>query len=606
MNESNLLRQTQVVTSFGPGSMIDLPSHSIIVGGLNLWTTAGLQRITEPRLTAILRAALNVPQLELYAPPAVDGAETRGGKTQITRFIRGRIFPTWFVTQEPAAGGGGVHKRRRLVRWILLQKGRYRDPEDGIAKSVVPLRFVCACPKGHIDDGDWRVYVHREKTDCQRTLWIEERGTSGDVADVVVGCDCGKERPLYEALKRETLALGYCNGKRPWLGAFASEKCNLPNQLLVRTASNAYFPQIMSVISLPDRDEGLAAKIEELWDVLQEVKSIDDLRNVKKFAPKARAALDGENEADVVAAIEAKRTGGPAGAEVAVKQAEFDVLASGRPRMGRDAPDSPFFAETLARDEWDPQRHPMLAPVERVLLIHRLREVIALAGFTRFDAPAPDEKGELDMAVERASLDLETKWLPAVEHRGEGVFVQLNRASLEQWLARPGVHSRAQQLQAGFDGWKADRQRTSRLFPGAPYVMVHSLSHLLLTAISLDCGYPASSLRERVYAFDGRYGILIHTGSSDAEGTLGGLVEAGRRMARHFETAAELAELCSYDPVCAAHLPHDPNERRFLHGAACHGCLLISETSCEQRNDFLDRALVFPTVAVQDAACFTP
>ncbi len=44
------------------------------------------------------------------------------------------------------------------------------------------------------------------------------------------------------------------------------------------------------------------------------------------------------------------------------------------------------------------------------------------------------------------------------------------------------------------------------------------------------------------------------------------------------------------------HRPDDSQEERFLHGAACHGCLLIAETSCERRNEFLDRALVVNTV----------
>jgi hypothetical protein len=125
-----------------------------------------------------------------------------------------------------------------------------------------------------------------------------------------------------------------------------------------------------------------------------------------------------------------------------------------------------------------------------------------------------------------------------------------------------------------------------------------------MTAIALDCGYPASSLRERVYALYGRYGILIHTGSSDAEGTLGGLVESGRHIGTHLHRALDLARLCSNDPVCAEHRPDDAHERRFMHGAACHGCLLIAETSCEQRNDLLDRALLVPTVSTPGAAFF--
>ena len=127
--------------------------------------------------------------------------------------------------------------------------------------------------------------------------------------------------------------------------------------------------------------------------------------------------------------------------------------------------------------------------------------------------------------------------------------------------------------------------------------MLHSFSHLLLTSVSLECGYPASALRERIYALSGiGYGVLIYTGSSDAEGTLGGLIQVGRQIHTHIKAALEVGELCSNDPVCAQHEPQNTHECRFLHGAACHGCLLIAETSCEQHNEFLDRALVVPTV----------
>jgi hypothetical protein len=122
-----------------------------------------------------------------------------------------------------------------------------------------------------------------------------------------------------------------------------------------------------------------------------------------------------------------------------------------------------------------------------------------------------------------------------------------------------------------------------------------------MTAISLDCGYPASSLRERIYALPAeggqpnRYGVLIFTASPDAEGTLGGLVEAARRVKEFVRKALELAMLCSNDPICAHHQPGEHDHAPLL-GAACHGCLLVPETSCEQRNEFLDRALVVPTV----------
>ena len=136
--------------------------------------------------------------------------------------------------------------------------------------------------------------------------------------------------------------------------------------------------------------------------------------------------------------------------------------------------------------------------------------------------------------------------------------------------------------------------------------MLHTLSHLLLQSLSTHCGYPAASIRERIYvdARGERYGLLLYTASPDAEGTLGGLVQQARDIEIHLERALEAAELCSNDPVCAQHRPSVSVEDRLLHGAACHGCTLIAETSCEMWNDYLDRALVVPTLDVPDAAFF--
>jgi hypothetical protein len=123
--------------------------------------------------------------------------------------------------------------------------------------------------------------------------------------------------------------------------------------------------------------------------------------------------------------------------------------------------------------------------------------------------------------------------------------------------------------------------------------------------VSLECGYSASAIRERVYAGEYGYGILLYTGAAGSEGTLGGLVDVGCEIDGHLRRALEIGRLCSNDPVCSQHDPANLHEERFLHGAACHGCLLIAETSCERRNEFLDRALVVPTVSSPDTAFFS-
>jgi hypothetical protein len=602
MADSNILRQSQVVTTFGPGSLVDLPRKSVIIGGLDDWRMAGRVRIREPRLEAKLRILLNVPALELYAPPAYDEEAALQGAP--TSFVAARVFPRWYITQEPVAGGGGPFRRRRLVGEDALTSGQYRDPDDNKKKPVVPVRFVAACPRGHVEDVDWRIYIHHGVTECTRTLWIEERGTSGDVADVVVGCDCKMERKLLDAVSPGTRALGMCDGQRPWLGPHSREACAENRRLLIRTASNAYFPELMSAISLPDEDEGLKAAIDRWWSDLQGVNDVAELPFARKYNRQMAADLDGTSDDEVMAAIQRHKAGTATHDEESIKPAEFDVMASGKARLGRDDAESSFFMETLDPAIWQVGPAWLLKPLQRVVVIRRLREVIAQSGFTRFDALAPDEDGELDIGVERAALARALTWLPAVEHKGEGIFVQFDAAVVNAWQECAAVKDREAALRAGYATWRKDRPNTRRDFPGVAYVMMHSLAHMLLTTIALEAGYAASSLRERIYASNGRYGILIYTATSGAEGTLGGLVETARSISRHLARALDDAELCSNDPVCADHKPDDRLTARPLHGAACHGCLLIAETSCEQRNDFLDRALVIETVLGDGAEFF--
>jgi hypothetical protein len=245
--------------------------------------------------------------------------------------------------------------------------------------------------------------------------------------------------------------------------------------------------------------------------------------------------------------------------------------------------------------------------IKKVVLVHRLREVVAQVGFTRFEPASADIHGELDLGVTRASIGLETPWFPAYENRGEGIFLEFKPEALEHWGKEAAVVERARILHEGYRLWAKGDAAKTKDFPGIVYYMLHSFSHLLLNAIALECGYPGSSLRERIYLCPTRQGIrggiLIYTGSSDAEGTLGGLVQTGRDIKRHVRVALEAGQLCSNDPVCAYHRPHS-HDQQLLMGAACHRCLLISETSCEQRNVYLDRALVVATVDALGAEFF--
>jgi len=574
--------------------MVDLPDDSVIVAGLDTWRydkNSPIPTVSEPRLIGKLQALLGVANLVLRKPPPA--IEQKG----FTPDIGGYRFPEWFIVQKQMMAKG--HRARRLVHLNDLEKGKFLD-DDGKRYPVVPVRFVRACRRGHVGDIDWHSFVHGHDEGCRRELFLEERGTSGDLDAVWVRCSCGVERAMSQAARMDLGALGRCNGSRLWLGAGTRESCGEPNRLLIRSASNAYFPQLLSVISIPDSFEAVDLAVRSLWDVhLSAVESPDHLTFLLKN-PVVKHQLSDFTAEQIMGAINRVRQGSADSRPV--KEAEFAVLSSTKAEVGADTPEGDFFARTLPKDRWDA---PWMQAVERVVLVHRLREVVAQVGFTRFESAGPDIQGELDMNVQPAPLALDVSWLPAVENRGEGVFIQFKGAAINEWLARPVVKSRDQSLQDGFHVWQTDHEGSSRKFPGLPYFFLHSLSHMIMTAISLECGYPSSSLRERVYAntISNQYGILIYTGSADAEGTLGGLVEAGRRIREHMQRALTSGRLCSNDPVCAFHVPRQHDHQPLL-GSACHGCLLISETSCEQRNDFLDRALVVPTVEMLGAEFF--
>jgi hypothetical protein len=611
------IRQSQIISTFGPGSMVDLPNTSIIIGGLNHWKFGSeRKRIYEERLEAKLHQLLSVGEIKMFEPPASNQDPTMG-RTGITSFV----FPEWVVAQVDqiwTAPNRKEYRTRPLLKRSRLVRGKYLDDYKK-KHPVVPVRFVQACVNGHISDIHWGAFVHDNfQTTCRAQLWLDEGGTGNDFADIFVRCEACKDergqalrRPLSDATLPNSRILGRCEGHRPWLGPVAREmSCVNPdtgkhnsNRLLVRSASNAYFSQVLSVISLPNADEALRESIDQVYeDFLQYAEEVDDVKRDRK-KQKVASALEGFSNETVWAEVQ-RRKNNIVPEDKTIKQVEIETLLSQSNEVGEDIPEGDFYARNHSLSGLSPslQNH-----IKRIVLVHRLREVIAQVGFTRFEPAIPDVDGELKLPVSPASLDVDISWVPATENKGEGIFLAFQEEAIAQWLAKEAVKQRSRALKDGFEIWlkrKGIDPNTFK-FPGAPYIMLHSLSHLLMTSVSLECGYSTSAIRERVYAGDSGYGILLYTGSTGSEGTLGGLVQIGKRIEYHLATALELGKLCSNDPVCAQHEPHEPYEERFLHGAACHGCLLISETSCERGNEFLDRALVVETVDNRGAAFFS-
>jgi hypothetical protein len=234
--------------------------------------------------------------------------------------------------------------------------------------------------------------------------------------------------------------------------------------------------------------------------------------------------------------------------------------------------------------------------VERVARVTRLREVRALRGFTRLTPP--ESVSREDERICDLAADSNINWLPAVEVRGEGIFLELADDAVTSWEQQPKVEERAAELDTRWQEYfrqrfdaEPDREITPR------FLLVHSLAHALMRQLTVECGYSTASLRERLYVGHDEMdmaGLLIYTATTDADGTLGGLSRQGeaQRIAPLLEDAIEAMEWCSSDPLC---ITGQLAISEPMNMAACHCCQLAPETSCEEFNRFLDRAMLVGT-----------
>ena len=613
----NQVRLSHLIGHYGPGAMLDLPDRSVLVMGLDHWDQRrdAFRLIEEPRLSRLLRlrlqdddrlATTGDPQLRT---PPLDLRDPRRRSPQ----IKATVFPLWFVCDT---GPGDAPNRRRLVRFQQLEPARflhYRS-DDGKRRQVSPIRFVCGCEDGHLQDVEWHRILHQntERRNCKEPLWLEDSGTTGDPRHTRILCQCGASLSLQDLFQPGRL--GPCRGEWPWIDNNRDpDGCRHMLRLLTRSATNTYFPQVARVISLPSAADELEGLVLSVWSTLQSCTAAAEIALARRFNPSVQATLEGYSDEVIWPRVSALRDRGNREEEAEnPRLREFELLSGGQALIGTASPDALLHAETLPRSAWDPDALPELSGVSSLVAVHRLREVACLYGFTRFE-PAPvvtDDFEDVGLAVRGAPLARRPSWLPAVEQFGEGLFLTLDPTALVSWHLRPPVQERIQALQAGADRWVQQRRQRGEHIPDRAihdqmqpeYLLAHSLAHALISEVAIDCGYPASSIRERIYISHQqgdqrpRVGILIYTASAGNQGTLGGLVEVYRRFDRVFKAALERQRLCSGDPVCSDHDPAAASDDRALHGAACHGCLVIAETSCEARNLFLDRALLVDTV----------
>ena len=595
------LRPSQLVYSFGVGASIDLPHLSAIVRGLDEWDATIGDEIDEPRLLAAVRAHLGRQVASLRLPPVVERTESARDEWA-RKGVPVTVFPRWLRCprcNRLAPIEAGLFDLKTKNHPFRPDETRFVHDCSTKAKpaTALPVRFLLACEAGHLDDFPWVEYAHRGQRCAHPILELSERGATGHAADVVVRCTAcdAKGRSLAEAFgERAATSLPRCRGRHPHLGLY--EDCGRQTRAILLGASNSWFPVTVSVLAVPVYREPLAQKVADNWRLLRDVTSIQVLEYARKTHQEL-STFAGVSDEELLEAIEQHR-----GALTQDTSAQSDILETEWAVLS-DPAHAPTSDDFLLTPTDPPPAVEDL--VEQVVLVERVREVAALIGFTRVDPPE-----ELDGAAGRRPAPLSRaapEWVPCAEVRGEGIFLRLREDRVAAWEDTVRDHPRVQRL------WEAHRRWRLRwgLDPdegwrGPRYVLVHTLAHMLIRELSLECGYGAASLRERLYVGSGdtpMAGLLLYTATPDSEGTLGGLVSLGRpeNLGRLLVQALERAKLCASDPLCAE---HDPTGEASLHGAACHSCLFASETSCERGNRYLDRGLVVPTFAGDDAAYF--
>ena len=624
------IRRGQLLFPFGVGAIqVDPHGRSMITCGLDHWftpcnqsqfataetreklsETIAAHAIASPRIEEILG---NVP---LRLPPEkVKGKKRNQLRAQFE--VPAAWFPCW------CRGTGGVLER--------IQPHHASFPR----RRLKQVRFAMACSHGHLCEFPWQKWLMCQ---CETPrLRLEDPGT-GDLGRIRVKCDgCGKSASMSNALSSaddsENSPMANrgirCDGSKPWLGIASSSCDEVPVGVLVG-ASNVHFPMILSALNLPvatSERNSVHACIEiarefaphslsmlkiqrELFggDTDHVTQLLFDYPDKYGFTKQAdepgriflrEHALNRQQATEFLKlALDPKaRIPGVDVAsdskEMKLRREELSVLRSG-------VCTSPL--ETIKR------RVPEVCEgmLEEVHAVRRLREVRAFAGFSRlsparFDRDDPDNR--LRMLFRDVPVSVSDRWIPAIRFNGEGILLVLREKAICEWQSRQS-ESIAKRIDETFCGRLCSEIHLAPPAQGlnwewaSRYMLLHSLSHMLIQSLAFSSGYSISSIRERLFVSADKESpmaaILLYTVTDGAGGTTGGLVAAAEEesLATVVSKALIRGCWCSADPVCSE--LRDQGWRKVNH-AACQACVLLPETSCETFNCGLDRALVVGT-----------
>jgi len=540
------VRRNQLVTTYGVGSLIAFGDTSYMVAGLDSWV------VGEPDLhEARLEKRLKVNGFVL--PPAEESEKD----------IPVLRFPEWYVCSV-------------CGRLQLLDKFLSEERCEECEARLVPSRFVVCCRRGHIDEFPYFKWVHAGQlpNSSNHKMLINVKGASASLKSIMINCSCGASRSMNGAFGKR--AIGQCSGRRPWIGG-DKEDCKEIARTLQRGASNVWFSEVASSLSIPPWSDAVFCVLDRYWTMLKNIRDKEVLRNVLSNMP---SVLKSGFSIDDILEVALQRQAGEQEPDTTdLRLEEYRALCNGYPqqRLGNE-----FVCVPAKQIDQFVSKY-----FKRVMLVTRLREVRALRSFTRLSPYAPGANIQ-----DRAPLALQPPdWLPAIEVNGEGIFFEFDPRKVADWERRPEIQERTGKVRKHYQEMIDQLKVKSDLKVIPRLLLIHTFAHAIINQWSLDCGYPAASLRERLYVSDEMAGMLIYTATGDSAGSLGGVLAqaAPNRLGNSIQECLARIEWCSGDPLC---VEADAQGVNSLNLAACHACVLLPEVSCEINNVFLDRGML--------------
>lgn len=573
-NEVGEVRPGQLITTYGPGAIMDSINDSLVILDIKFWDNI-LEEIYDKRLSAFLKKDVfkKIPTNNKRDLPAIPFPNVHVCSNLKCR----RLFDI----------------RKSFDMKNYLEKGPLCPRCE---RKAYPSRFIISCDKGnHLDDFPWNWWAHKDsdKQNCDGELQLTSSGNNSGLSSMIVKClKCGSKNNMGLATQEKYFLGRKCSGNHPHkLKREDNEPCEGNIIPLQRGASNVYFPVLRSAISIPDKPnkyteffmrESSGIESAEVRKGERGLQLIYELRfegnsafnNYEEFKKEWNVfKVDKIENAEEINKYEQ------------IKEVEYDALIGFKDSIekGKD-----FKAEQVEvpRD--------LSKYINKIIKAQRLKEILVLLGFTRIDSPEPDVK---DMGNSIVWLgDRNTNWLPALEIFGEGIFIEFNREAILEWVeSNHDVFLRSQKYKEMYQSYLENKGWTHQSEKDVVYVLIHTLSHLLMKEMSLQSGYSSTALKERIYYNEKMTGVLIYTGSADQEGSLGGLVEMGEvsNFRKLLLNSLEQARFCTNDPNCSI---QEPDHGNYINGASCFACTMLPETTCETGNMLLDRSLLVRTM----------